>query len=82
MNERREYVVYRHGWNAANQSSMSGCPHKMKVARVQAFSWDHAKELAAQRVTVYNNQYLSAELASEVDAEEAELDQYVDTEVS
>jgi hypothetical protein len=75
MNE-QEYVVYRHGWNAANQSS-AGSPQKMEVARVTATSPDQARDLAAQRVTVYNNQFLSAELASEVDAAEAEVDQKV-----
>ena len=73
----QEYIVYRHGWNAANQSSMSGSPYKMPVARVTARDGDHAEELAARRVTVYNNQYLSAELASEVDEQEADTDRRV-----
>jgi hypothetical protein len=75
MNE-QEYVVYRHGWNAANQSSRSA-PNKMEVARVTASSAEQAKDLAAQRVTVYNNQFLSAELASEVDAAEEDVDRRV-----
>ena len=73
----QEYIVYRHGWNAANQSSRSGSPHKMAVARVTARDADHARDLAAQRVTVYNNQHLSAAPAAEVDAAEAEVDERV-----
>lgn len=70
------YVVYRHGWNSANQPSSSS-PEKVEVARVEAGSPEAACDLARQRVTVYHNQNLSAEPASEVDAREAEIDRKV-----
>ena len=70
------YYVYRHGWNTANQPSQ-GSPHKVRVAEVDAASADEARTLAAQRVTVYNNQHLSAELADDVDAAEKAVDERV-----
>jgi len=69
------YVVYRHGWNPANQDVASGLPEKMAVARVEANSPEEACELASQQITLERNQYLSAELASEVDTKEAILNQ-------
>ncbi len=71
-----EYIVYRTGWNTANQPS-SHCPQTMPVARVEANNRNHAVELASQRLKVYNGQYLSAEPASEVDCKEAEVDSRV-----
>jgi len=71
----REWVVFRKGWNAANQPYWG--PLIMKVAKVEASSEEEAVELAAERVTVYNNQIIYAELASKVEAREARLDRKV-----
>ena len=68
-----EYVVYRHGWNEANQRPEFGLPEKMPVARVEAGSPEEACRLAAQRVTLQDNQRLSAEPAEQVDARENNL---------
>ncbi len=68
------YYVYRTGSNAANQPMTC---EPVLVAEVSADTEDEACTLAAERVTVYNNQYLSAELAEEVDAREAEIDERV-----
>ena len=65
------YYVYRYGSNAANQSLDDGPVH---IATVNAESVEAAETLAAQRVNVYNNQYLDGRLASEVDAEESDVD--------
>jgi hypothetical protein len=65
------YYVYRTGSNAANQP-MNFEP--VLVATVEAESGDEAKLAAAERVTVYNNQFLSAEEADVVDARETEID--------
>lgn len=70
-----KYYVYRYGSNAANQSMESGPVH---VATVEADSAGHAIDLAHKRVTCYNNQYLDARKAAEVDAEEAEIDDRVE----
>jgi hypothetical protein len=67
------YVVYRHGWNEANQSPQAGLPEKMAVARLEADSPEQACQLAAARVSLRGNQYLSAEPADEVDAREHNL---------
>jgi hypothetical protein len=69
----KEYVVYRHGWNDDNQSPANGLPEKMAVARLNAGSAEEACRLAAPRVTLHENQYLSAEPATEVDARENNL---------
>ena len=69
----KEYVVYRHGWNAENQSPAAGLPEKMAVARIEAGSPEEACRLASPRVTLHENQYLSAEPAEEVDARENNL---------
>jgi len=50
------YAVYRHGSNAANQSM---CP-KMLVGTIEAINRKDACELMRDKVTVYNNQWLSA----------------------
>ncbi|HZV07187.1 MAG TPA: hypothetical protein VE999_19045 [Gemmataceae bacterium] len=67
------YVVYRHGWNAANQNPQAGLPEKMPVARLDAHDPDDACRRARTQVTVHDNQYLSAEPADEVDAREHNL---------
>ena len=72
---KREYVVYRHGWNDANQSAALGLPEKMAVARVEAVSPEEACEQASKQVTLLANQHLSAEPAAEVDAKEQALNQ-------
>jgi len=69
----KEYVVYRHGWNAENQSPEAGLPEKMPVARIEAKSPEEACRLARARVTLYENQHLSAEPAADVDARENNL---------
>jgi hypothetical protein len=69
----KEYVVYRHGWNADNQSNDAGLPEKMAVARLEADSPEDACHLARARVTLHDNQHLSAEPAAEVDARENNL---------
>jgi len=70
---KRQYVVYRHGWNPANQDPDAGLPEKMAVARVEAGSPEDACELASRQITLEPNQHLSAEPAEEVDAHETEL---------
>lgn len=69
----KEYVVYRHGWNADNQSPDAGLPEKMAVARIEASSPAEACRLARPRVTLHPNQHLSAEPAADVDAKENNL---------
>jgi hypothetical protein len=69
----RQYVVYRHGWNEANQRRADGVPEKMPVLRLDADSPEDACRRAAQSVSVAAGQYLSAEPAERVDAHEAEL---------
>jgi hypothetical protein len=69
----KAYVVYRHGWNANNQSAAAGLPEKMPVARIEVKSPEEACRRALEQVTVYNNQPLSAEPAEEVDAREHNL---------
>jgi hypothetical protein len=68
----KEWVVYRRGYNAANNSALHGGPESVPVARVQAEDEEEACRLAARRVTVYNNQSLHAEPAEEHDAREVE----------
>lgn len=69
----KEYVVYRHGWSDDNQSRQAGLPEKMAVARIEAGSPEEACRLAKPRVTLHDNQHLSAEPAEEVDARENNL---------
>ena len=69
----RVYVVYRHGWNEANQSPAHGLPEKMAVARVEAADPEEACRRAAPQVTLADNQRLSAEPADEIDARENNL---------
>ena len=69
----REYVVYRHGWHADNQDPSQGLPEKMAVARIWAGSGEEACSRAAKRITLRDNQRLTAEPADEVDALEHDL---------
>jgi hypothetical protein len=69
----KEYVVYRHGWHEENQSPDRGLPEKMAVARLYAEDAEEACRLATPRVTLHENQHLSAEPAEDVDARENDL---------
>lgn len=69
----KEYVVYRHGWNPANQSPEAGLPEKMAVARIEANDPQDACRRAAPRITLHDKQYLSAEPADQVDSHENNL---------
>jgi hypothetical protein len=69
-----EYIVYRHGWNDANQSPQRGLPEKMPVVRLEADTPEEACRLAAPLVTVMPGQHLSADPAAEVDAEVNNMD--------
>ena len=51
-----KYAIYRHGSNAANQSM---CP-KMLVGTIEATNRKEACKRMYDKVTVYNNQWLSA----------------------
>jgi len=64
----REYIVYRHGWNPANQDPDRGLPEKMPVVRLQADSPEDAIIRARGQVSVVDGQFLSAEPADAVDA--------------
>ena len=74
-----EYVVYRHGWNDANQSPGQGLPQKMAVARIEADSPEEACRLAARDVTLSAGQHLSAEPAVQVDAKVQNLGRRVES---
>lgn len=52
----RNYLVYRHGSNAANQSMCE----KMPVAIVEADSAAEACDASGEDAHCYNNQWLSA----------------------
>lgn len=69
----KEYVIYRHGWNADNQSPQAGLPEKMPVARLEANDAEDACRRARMGITLHDNQHLSAEPAEEVDAYENNL---------
>jgi len=69
----REYVVYRHGWDEANQNPGRRLPAKMAVARVEAASAEEACRLARRHVSLSGKQELSAEPADDVDRKEMEL---------
>jgi len=68
-----EYIVYRHGWNAINQNPDHGLPEKQAVLRLKAASPEEACRLAKSQVTLLGDQYLTAELAADVDAKEEQL---------
>ena len=67
------YVVYRHGWDRANQDAERGLPVKMPVLRIEADSPEDACRRAAAQVTLQPDQRLSAEPADEADARENNL---------
>jgi hypothetical protein len=72
------WVVYRHGWDDANQSPSCGLPEKMAVARIEAGSADEACRLAVRQVTLTGHQRLSAEPAGVADSEEHDLNRKVE----
>jgi len=71
----QEYIVYRVGWNDANQCREHGLPEKMAVARLEASRPGEACRQAREQVVVCANQHLTAEPAQEVDAREELLNQ-------
>ena len=74
----KEYVVYRHGWDEANQDAARGLPEKMAVLRVWADSPEQACGLAAGRLSLLPSQWLSAEDAAAIDAKEEDLNRRVE----
>lgn len=64
------FLIYRHGSNAANQSMTP----ISAVAIVDAETADAAKKIAAENVTVYANQFLSA--VAEADLNEQEIEDW------
>lgn len=67
------FNVYRNGNNAANQPA-AYYPHRTRVAEVEADTAAEACSLAAERVTVYNNQRLDAVPATDEAEAEATID--------
>lgn len=67
------YIVFRRGYNSANNPAMNGGPETVPVADVEAESPEQACELAGKVVTTYHNQTLFARPAADVEAERAEL---------
>jgi hypothetical protein len=57
------FLIYRHGSNAANQSMTP----VSAVAIAEAETAEKAKEIAAENLTVYSNQFLSAVAEAELD---------------
>ena len=47
----RQYVVYRHGWNEANQRRADGAPEKMPVLRIDADLYHRRDNQALRRET-------------------------------
>lgn len=72
-----EYVVFRTGYNAANNPAREGGCETVPVARVTADSAGEAVRLAGRRVSCYHNQSLSAVPAADYDAEQKRLDDAV-----
>jgi hypothetical protein len=70
----RDYVIYRHGWNEANQKAEDGLPEKVPVLRVQARSPEDAVRRAMKQASVAAGQRLIAEPAAGVDAKANNLD--------
>lgn len=73
MNVTKQFLVFRSGFNAANNSSRGARPedHTQHVATVEAIDTDSAVQAAlAQGVTVYNGQGIFARSAEECQAEE------------
>jgi hypothetical protein len=73
------YVVYRRGWNDANQSRAKGMPEKMAVLRLDADSPEDACRQARSQITLFGDQTLSAEPAAHADAYENKLNQSVES---
>ncbi|WP_152053799.1 hypothetical protein [Tautonia marina] len=67
------YYIYRHGYNDENQPKREGVTYSMRVAELEADDAEEALELAHERVIVYPNQTLTAELADEVDRRGGEI---------
>lgn len=64
---KKNYLIYRHGSNAANQSMCNKAP----VAIVnEAETSDEAERIAAKHLTVYANQFLSAVEEGEADIDD------------
>ena len=62
------FLVYRHGSNAANQSSIQ----TMAVMIVEAKSRAEAFRIAHEKVNCYNNQHLELVAKSALNAEQRE----------
>lgn len=69
-----KWTIWRHGYNAANNSVMSGGPEEVVVAVVEADTEEDALRFARKRVSYYNNQYLWAEEQSVTAEREAEIE--------
>jgi len=66
-----DYIVYRHGSNAANQSMTASSPVYCVEARNPAEALKLARE--SGEFTVYNNQHLSVKASTRVTAEERQI---------
>lgn len=64
----KSYLIYRHGSNAANQSMAQ----TSAVGIVDANDAAAAKEIAAENLTCYNNQYFEAVLESDLSEKQVE----------
>jgi hypothetical protein len=64
----KNFLVYRHGSNKATQSMTP----KMAVCIVEANDDDDALRIAAENVTVYNNQFLEAIAEDDLTDEQVE----------
>ncbi len=67
----QQYIVYRLGWDEANQKPQQGLPEKMPVMRVDAASAEEACRIAATQVSLGEGQRLTAEPAAAADDQEA-----------
>lgn len=73
-----KYYVYRTGYNSANNAGRDGGPETVCCAEVEAENAQEACDLASKSgISCYNNQYFSAKLASEVEAERQSVKQRV-----
>lgn len=72
-----QFIVYRTGYNKANNPISECGPETAPLARVEAASAEEAVALALKRFSCYANQSLHARPAEEADAEEAEIDRRV-----
>lgn len=62
--KKRQYVVFRHGCNSANQSMVPVAP----VGIWETETRQEALDIAAEQVVVFNNQHLTAKPASRCSA--------------